>query len=579
MRRWLLAVGIAVVLGHSGCAEVWAQDAPFPTVQFERGPGLYLNWVKIALAWLDFLLWVATTDWANVDAQKYRLNYLRWNPLLVFPYFTLFVLSWFIPIFWVSLPLLLIAHWVPLGLYIRHRNAQLLPHERVLTWDHLRFLIAERLNAIGFNIPVERRAGYEAGPPIELSASGGANEQENQAKLILARQSPAFVLSKELLSDALANRADSIMMDFTPQEVTVRYQIDGVWHNGDNRDRETGDALLAIFKTLSCLKAEERRARQSGEFKAKVEKAKLTVRLTSQGTKTGERAVLTFDDGKMKFSKLADLGIREKLIEQLRPAYEARAGFIVVSALPGGGLTSTFDALVNTTDRFVRSFAGLEEAKAKERAIENVVISTYDASAGETPASILPRVARSYPDAIVCRNLVDGATVDALCDQVAENRLIFGAIRARDTSEALLRVMALGGTPGKFASAVTAVINERLIRKLCEHCREAYPPPPQVLKQLGIPPGKIEAFYRPPENPEKPCPECAGVGYLGRTAFFEVMIVGDSVRGVLTKTPKLELIRQEARKAGMRTLQEEGLLLVAKGVTSLAELSRVLKEQ
>lgn len=578
MRRWLKVLAAGVVLWHLGGDTAWAQVAPFPQVNFQRGPGLYLNWFKIALGWLDFFLWVATTEWANVDAQRYRLNYLRWNLLLVFPYLGLFVASWLIPIYWVSLPLLLLAHWLPLGFYVRHRNQAVEPHERVLTADHLRFLIAERLNSIGFNLQVERKAGYEAGPPLELVPTAGANEQDNQAKLILARQSPAFVLTKELLADAMANRADAVMMDFTAQEVGVRYQIDGVWHNGDNRDRETGDAILVVLKTLAHLNPAERRARQQGDFQIKVEKAKTKLKVASQGTKTGERVALGFDDGKLKFPKLADLSMREKLVEQLKLAYEARSGLILVSALPGGGLTSTFDALVNSTDRYLRSFAGIEELNHKERAIENVVISTYDPAHGESPATIMPKLVRTYPDAIVCRNLPDAASIDVLCDQVAENRLIITSIRARDTSEALLRVLALGVDPLKFAGAVTAVVNERLIRKLCEHCREAVPPPPQVLKQLGIPQGKIEAFYRPPENPEKPCPECSGVGYFGRTAFFEVMIVGDEVRQALTQSPKLDVIRQVARKAGMRTLQEEGLLLVAKGITSLTELSRVLKE-
>jgi len=126
-----------------------------------------------------------------------------------------------------------------------------------------------------------------------------------------------------------------------------------------------------------------------------------------------------------------------------------------------------------------------------------------------------------------------------------------------------------------------AVVNQRLIRKLCEFCKEAYAPPAQVLQQLGIPEGKIQAFYRPrqptEENPEI-CPECGGIGYVGRTAIFELLVVDQAVRKALATSPKLDLVRQAAGKDGLRTFQEEGLVLVAKGVTSLPELIRVVKQ-
>ncbi len=132
----------------------------------------------------------------------------------------------------------------------------------------------------------------------------------------------------------------------------------------------------------------------------------------------------------------------------------------------------------------------------------------------------------------------------------------------------------------EFASLVTAVLCVRLIRKLCDSCKVAYPPSPELLKKLGIPAGKVEALYRVPkaEEIEKPCKECGGIGFKNRTGIFELLVVDDKIREVLMKAPKLDLVTKAARLAGMRPFQEEGLLLVAKGVTSLPELQRVLKE-
>ena len=161
--------------------------------------------------------------------------------------------------------------------------------------------------------------------------------------------------------------------------------------------------------------------------------------------------------------------------------------------------------------------------------------------------------------------------------------MIIGTIRAKDCAEAIYRVLALGVPPAELAKALTLVVGQRLVRKLCESCKEGYVPPPQLLHQLGIPEGRVQAFYRPPQPSadnakQEPCQECGAIGYFGRTAVFELLTVGDAVRKVLAGTPKLDLIRQAARKDGMSSLQEEGVLLVAKGVTSLPELMRVLKQ-
>jgi len=161
-----------------------------------------------------------------------------------------------------------------------------------------------------------------------------------------------------------------------------------------------------------------------------------------------------------------------------------------------------------------------------------------------------------------------------------DDRLVITNVHAKDAAEALLRMLQLKVPQRDFVAVVTAVLCTRLIRKLCDACKVAYVPTPDLLKKLGIPQSKVEALYRvpKPEEIEKPCKECGGLGFKGRTGLFELLVVDDQIREILLKQPKLELLRKAARMTGMRTFQEEGLLLVAKGVTSLAELQRVLKE-
>ena len=186
---------------------------------------------------------------------------------------------------------------------------------------------------------------------------------------------------------------------------------------------------------------------------------------------------------------------------------------------------------------------------------------------------------------IVVRDLVNAKTVKMICEEVAaEGRMAIGTVRAKDSVEALLRIYAIEKAPiPEFRDQVSAVLSQRLVRKLCDKCKEPYTPPPEVLKQLGLPANKVKAFYRPPttksgdEDKRDICRECGGVGYLGQTAIFELMVVDDLLRKTLAATPKLDVLRLASRKSGTVTLQEEGILMVVRGATSLPELMRVLK--
>ena len=198
-------------------------------------------------------------------------------------------------------------------------------------------------------------------------------------------------------------------------------------------------------------------------------------------------------------------------------------------------------------------------------------MQTYESAKGESPATTIPKTLRNYPDVLVCRDLVNGETVSMLCEQVKkEKRFIFSTIRAKEAVEALLRVLLLKVPPAEFAGAITAVVNGRLVRKLCEKCKEPYAPPAEVLRQLGLPPGKVPTLFRPPtkpidpKKPEVKCDACGGIGYLGRTGFYELLIVNDQMRSILVNQPRLESLREAARKAQHRTLQDEGVLLVAR---------------
>jgi type II secretory ATPase GspE/PulE/Tfp pilus assembly ATPase PilB-like protein len=362
--------------------------------------------------------------------------------------------------------------------------------------------------------------------------------------------------------------------------VNVRYEIDGVWHNGEARDRESSDVMLAVMKTLSNLDVKERRKKQEGKFGAKFEGHSFLCPMSSQGVATGERVVMSLRGEKQHFKSYSDLGMREGLYQQWAELVGSEQGVLVFSSMPGGGLTTLINTSLEESDRLMRDFVAIEEVNHREVEIQNIAVHTYDAAAGETPATLMPKLIRSYPNVYICRDLVDTESAKVLINEVKDERLVITSIPAKEAAEALLRILQLKPPAREFAAAVKGVLYVRLIRKLCSDCKVGYTPPPDVLQKLGIPAGKVEKLYRPPkpEEIEKPCPTCQGLGYVGRTGIFELLVMNDQMREILVKQPKVELLKKAARAAHQRLLQEEGILLVAKGVTSIPELMRVLKQ-
>jgi type II secretory ATPase GspE/PulE/Tfp pilus assembly ATPase PilB-like protein len=548
----------------------------------------FFSWPKLLVLLLLFLLWVKSADWVNRDTQIMGHSYGKWNPIIFFPFLVLLLLVAFpvilpIPMNFlvaaVLLPIAFLATYIP---YVVMRNKAAPLHQKVFTADWFRYEFAHFAQKFGVKIEAERKAEYEKGAPVDLMAIGSKDERENQANLISARQSPGYLLVKEVIADMVDRRSDRIILDYTQQSVVARQHIDGVWHNSEARDRESGDVMLAVMKTLANLSATERRKKQEGKFAAKYKDYSFICPITSQGVPTGERVVVQLLGGfQQVFRKYDDLGMRSKLAEQWASLMGLDKGVLVISAMPEGGLTTLTDVSLMESDRLLRDFVAIEEVSHRERELENIEVTTFDASKGESAATILPALIRKYPNVYVMRDFSNPEAVKLLLNEVRdEERLVITNVHAKSAPEALLRMLQLKVPQKDFAANVTAVLCTRLIRKLCDACKVGYAPTPDLLKKLGIPQGKVEALYRQPkpEEIEKPCKECGDLGFKGRTGIFELLIVDDKIREVLVKKPEMELLKKAARLAGMRPFQEEGLLLVAKGVTSLAELQRVLKE-
>ncbi len=402
-----------------------------------KHPAIY--WPKLLAIFLVLLVWVKSADWVNRDTQVFDLGYGKWNPILLFPFLAILLLFAF-PIsmigyanFWVAFALLLVCYLATFVPYVLTRNKSVELHQKVFTPDWFRYEIAQVANKVGIKMEGERKAEYEKGAPVDLMAIGAAEERENQANLVSARQSPGYLLVKELVADMADRRSDRAILDYTQQSVVVRQHIDGVWHNSEARDRESGDVMLAVMKTLANLNATERRKKQEGRFAAKYKDHSYVCPITSQGVATGERIVLELLAGIQRtFKKYEDVGMRSKVAEQWGELMSRDKGLLVISSAPEGGVTTLTDVSLLETDRLLRDFVAIEEINHREREIENIDVTTFDAAKGETAAALLPALIRKYPNVYVMRDLSDTAAAKLLFDEIRdEDRLLITNVYAK----------------------------------------------------------------------------------------------------------------------------------------------------
>jgi type II secretory ATPase GspE/PulE/Tfp pilus assembly ATPase PilB-like protein len=591
---------LAAALTLSLATAAYAQWPDHPSAD-TRGPGFYFAIWKILLLLVPFWLWVRSCDWVARDAaihsEKTQLTADVWNPIMVFSFFFAFMLLGLgIPIFLAGYAVVVLAYVVPFAIYVVQRNGKLREDDRVFTPAHIKKWFSE----LGKKKEKEhRKAAWEYGAQVEFVGQSG-DKTVDQSNLIAARQSPIFIPAKELMADALTMRAEKILLDYTAEAVTVQYMIDGLWHNAapkvhekDPLNRELGDAILTIYKKICNLNPADRRSRQEGKMQITHQGTKQTATLASQGTPTGERVLITMLPIVKAPPTLEELGMREQMREKLKGLLAERGNLVAFCAMPADGLTATWVAALKASDRFLRDYVTIQDVAKPEPDVENVDSDPkFNAAAGETPMKLLPQVLLKQPDVICVPEISDGATLSALLDQILDDeRKGLVSIRAKEAVEGILRLLMLKPDQEKFARCLGAVVNQRLVRKLCDACREAFQPPPDVLQRLGIPPGKVNVLYRekqplpPGVEPPKPkkgdppliCPKCKGIGYYGRTAIYEMLVVDDKLREAILKQPKIEVLRQVARAGGNWSLQEEGILLLAQGITSFTELQRVLK--
>ena len=360
-----------------------------------------------------------------------------------------------IPIYPLSLGLLLLAYLVPILTYSYVRNQTVPDDQKVLTPYHLGEVVNGLLLKLGmrpwFNKDVSQVD--RTGPPITFVGKSAGMVKEDPNRVRQAEESRSFMAAKELVYDAVLRRATDIHLEPTTEQLSVRYRIDGILHAAEPFDRPTGDAVINVFKVLSAMDISEKRKPQDGSFGAKLQARDLDFRVATSGSKAGEKLVMRILDNSAGITKLEDLGMRAKLVEQARGLVTQPHGMFLCCGPTGSGKSTTLYAALREIDRYQRNIITVEDPI--EYHMDNITQMEVNTKAGQTFATSLRSILRQDPDVIMIGEIRDQETATIACQAANTGHMVFSTVHSNDAVTALFRLLDLGVEPFMISSALT----------------------------------------------------------------------------------------------------------------------------
>lgn len=536
-----------------------------------RAVGFYFDPLLMFIVVLVFLLWVRTSYWISRDSAILKLSSPRWNLGLLVSGVMGFLAVLFLPRYSGLLPLFAF-YGLPLYAYVRLRNSRVPQFSKVLTRRHLMFLGLRQLTCLGIRV---QAPGFQSVTESRIRFLGKSDDRTAGVSETISRQaenSPNYVAAKDLILRAIRRRSTDIHLEPKEGELAVRFRVDGMMVAEESFETAQGRNLINIFKILCALDITERRRPQDGSFRAEVEDREVDFRVATQGTQLGEKITIRVLDPEHSVQELEELGFRKSLFDQFRDVVRKPHGLILVAGPPGSGKSTTLHAGLNELDTDQRNVITIEDpVEYRTESVTQIEIRT---SEGQTFVETLRNVLRQDPDVVMIGEIRDGETVEAACQAAHTGHLVFSTVHANDSIAAVLRMLELGADPSLFGETLSLVLAQRLVRRLCPECKEEYQPRPEELEKAGLPADGISELYR--ESTHIKCRVCQGVGFYGQVGVFEVLPLVEEIRNHIEQKPTSTSLRLMARNHGLLTLREEGLRLVARGITSLEELSRVV---
>lgn len=415
----------------------------------------------------------------------------------------------------------------------------------------------------------------ESGPVVKTYEAGRLGE--------VIREAPIAQIVSAILEQAIRIRASDVHIEPLTGETRVRYRVDGILQERLVLPHRLQDAVVSRIKILADMKIDEKRIPQDGRFNFKMGDQEVDLRVSTLPTVHGEKVVMRLLKKSGGIPTLPDLGLRGLALKHLQMAISRPHGIILVTGPTGSGKTTTLYSVLAILNSAKVNIMTLEDPVEYE--ISGVNQVQINPQAGLTFATGLRSFLRQDPNIILVGEIRDQETTELAIQAALTGHLVFSTLHTNNAAGAIPRLIDLGAEPFLVASALNAVVGQRIARRVCPVCREEYDPEPSILSDMKAVVGDLW----PADKPMKlyrgtglvagaTCESCGGSGYVGRVGIFEVYPVSDTISKLtLTRAPMKD-IEVQALKEGMISMKQDGYLKALEGATTIEEVLRVAQD-
>src|SRR5436305_2773640 len=442
---------------------------------------------------------------------------------------------------------------------------------RTITGADVRTVVATR-GAILEAIEKHQRIEGNAEDVSALAASEMEAEDDLSRVKEVTEDAPIVKLVNLLISQAVADRASDIHIEPTETDVRVRYRIDGVLHEVMRSPKNIQSGLISRLKIMSDLSDAARRVPPDGRTSGVTRGKAVDLRGATLPTVYGEKVVMRILDKSTALLDLRDLGFHGDALDRYETAYRKPYGTILVTGPTGSGKSTTLYATLNAVNDTAKNIITVEDpVEYRLAGVDQVQVNT---KAGLTFALALRTILRSDPDIVLLGEVRDRETATIAIEAALTGHLVLTTLHTNDAASTPTRLVEMGVEPFLVSSALDCIVAQRLARRLCVKCKEAYVPDQSELETLGWDPDSADEL--PTLHRAAGCGFCGRTGFHGRFAIHEVLLVTEEVERMIVDRAHTEDIKKVALAQGMLTLRQTGMAQALAGVTSIEEVLRVV---
>jgi len=402
-----------------------------------------------------------------------------------------------------------------------------------------------------------------------------AENEENVDHLRdMASEGPVIRLVNLIITRAIERRASDIHFEPFQDHFRVRYRIDGVLHNVESPPKRLQAAIISRIKIMAKLNIAERRLPQDGRIMLRVKGKEIDFRVSSVPTIHGESMVLRILDKSSIVLDIERLGFLEDTMRGMREVVNYPHGIVLVTGPTGSGKTTTLYCALQEINSPGKKIITVEDPV--EYQLQGVNQIQIKPAIGLTFANALRSIVRQDPDVILIGEIRDAETAEIALHSALTGHLVLSTLHTNDAPSAVTRLLDMGMEDYLLSSTLIGILAQRLVRVACPFCQTPCDPDPSVLREMHLDGQNLEGVQI---TEVKGCDKCSNTGYWGRAGIFEFLRVTDEIQRLILEKRDANVIKEAARKNGMRTLREDGWLKVKRGITTVSEVLRVTQEE